>query len=187
MIRNARENRGSSQGEKKERKVMLQEHKMQDKREAVFVVKGVEFFVISKQQSTRGRRVPLSQPEIYSSWTHFSPFCPPQIAWKKSEEPLNVKCWFSLLWLLFFHHLSTVKNFPCWSAAMGEVRSQKELEQSKGRESRSHLKQSQPKTRATLFPLVQLPPLIGNCSPFHCFEGERKLLQWIAHIVNTAG
>lgn len=50
VIRNARENRGSSQGEKKEVKVVLQEYKMQDKWEAVFVVKGDAFFVFSNRQ-----------------------------------------------------------------------------------------------------------------------------------------
>lgn len=67
MIRNAGENRGSSQGEKKEVMVVLQEYKMQDKWEAVFVVKGDELFVSSNQQSTKGGRVPLSQPEIHRS------------------------------------------------------------------------------------------------------------------------
>lgn len=67
MIRNAGENRGSSQGEKKEVMVVLREYKMQDKWEAVFVVKGDELFVISNQQSTKGGWVPLSQPEIHRS------------------------------------------------------------------------------------------------------------------------
>lgn len=77
--------------------MVLQEYKMQDKWEAVFVVKGDELFVISNQQSTKGGWVPLSQPEIHRSWTKCSPFCPPQVVQKKNEEPLSIKCWLSLL------------------------------------------------------------------------------------------
>lgn len=79
-------------------------------------------YQISEVQRGNGR--PCHNLKFTDHEKKYSPFCPPQVA-QRNEEPERIRVVFLCFWLLFFPPLCKFNNFPCWSAAVAEVRSKK--------------------------------------------------------------